>query len=348
MMFKLYRRVASGIHPEVEMTRFLTEVARFPNTPPLLGAIEVVDSAGHPTALGVAHAQVRNQGDGWTYTLDYLKRFLDEAALHPETLAQPGADPHAVYITLARTLGARTAEMHRALASDDRDPAFRPEPTGPRDLVAWRRRVDADARAAISALKQVRNSLPKTASEPVERLLSLKKEALDRLAGLVPDHTSAMRTRFHGDLHLGQVIVVQNDFHIIDFEGEPARPLSERRYKSSPLRDVAGMLRSFSYAAWSALLDNAKIRAETFDGLLPRVQDWESRTAAAFLGGYRETIGDCPSYPSQRVEADRLTQFFTFEKAFYEISYEAANRPGWLHIPVLGVLRLINAGVELP
>jgi maltose alpha-D-glucosyltransferase/alpha-amylase len=342
-IFKLFRRLSPGIHPELEMCSFLTEVAQYPNTPPLLGAIEIVRDSGERTAIGVAHAFIRNQGDGWTYTLDYLKRLLDEVALHPETVPETGADQHDVYLTLIRMLGIRTAELHRALACRPDDPAFRPEPTTAADVAAWQRQVLSQARAAFAAIRWARKFQSDSALEAVDLLLRMEKQTIAYIKSLLPATTTVMKTRFHGDLHLGQVIVVQKDVHIIDFEGEPARPLAKRRHKSSPLRDVSSMLRSLDYAAWSALLENANLKAAALTKLQPWVADWQSRACTSFIEGYRATIGDCPSFPAEPAVADALTDVFTLEKAFYEICYEATNRPDWLRIPVLGVLRLLQA-----
>jgi maltose alpha-D-glucosyltransferase/alpha-amylase len=151
-----------------------------------------------------------------------------------------------------------------------------------------------------------------------------------------------MKTRYHGDYHLGQVLVVADDFLIVDFEGEPGRDLATRRRKSSPLRDVAGMLRSISYAAVAGMFDSVDARAEDIGALEPLARDWEKRTAAAFLEGYRATIEGCASYPSDPATAQKLLDFFVLEKAFYEMSYELANRPTWLRIPLEGILAILD------
>ena len=164
------------------------------------------------------------------------------------------------------------------------------------------------------------------------------------IASVVPKQAEAMKTRCHGDLHLGQVLVAQNDFYFVDFEGEPSRPLNERRAKQMPLRDVAGMLRSVDYAAASAQ-KMANIRPESRALVASWAEDWRRQAKAAYMRGYQDTIGDCPSYPADPAAAQGLLQFFLLEKAVYEINYEAANRPSWVGIPIDGVLDLIGQAV---
>jgi maltose alpha-D-glucosyltransferase/alpha-amylase len=174
-----------------------------------------------------------------------------------------------------------------------------------------------------------------------EALLKQRKACLERIKQLTDQPVTASKTRLHGDYHLGQVLVAQNDFYILDFEGEPARPLDERRAKTSPLKDVAGMLRSFDYAAWSAVLTEAEFDPSGTEIVLSLAERWRQSTEDAFLASYRETIAGCSSYPDDPGEAQRLLELFLLEKALYEICYEAANRPGWLTIPIKGVAGLL-------
>ncbi|HYH17868.1 MAG TPA: maltose alpha-D-glucosyltransferase [Azospirillum sp.] len=344
---KVLRRLAPGQHPELEMGRFLTEVAGFANTPPLLGSVEHVADDGTPTALAVAQGFVRNQGDGWTTTVEYLERELDEIRLGVVRAddEMPDEEPFGLFLQLARTLGQRTAEMHRALAIETGDAAFDPEPVTPDDLRAWTQRARKQAEAAFAVLSATADRLSgsETRSE-VERLLSRRDEVMARLDELAGQPVNAVKTRIHGDYHLGQVLRAQTDWYVIDFEGEPAKPLAERRAKRSALVDVAGMLRSFNYAAWAAVfrLDDQALEQGAGSRIMEAARDWEWRTVAAFSEAYRTTLGDCPVWPDDDSAARRLLSVFLMEKALYEVAYEAANRPGWLCIPVKGVLGILD------
>jgi maltose alpha-D-glucosyltransferase/alpha-amylase len=346
LVFKTYRKLAPGAQPEIEIGRFLTEKARFANTPPLLGAIERGGADGQTTALAAAFGFVRNQGDGWVYTIEYLHRTLDElrlvaAAEYPESAA-PAHEPHAFYLTLARVLGQRTAELHRALATPTDDPAFAAEPITGADLETWRRAMRDQADAAFRALEQALPGLADQDRAQVEALLSRRDVCYARIDTLTEAGISAAKTRIHGDYHLGQVLVAQNDFYILDFEGEPARPLAERRAKSSPLKDVAGMLRSFDYAAWAAVTSLVEVHPGSADLVRSLAEAWRQATAQAFLDAYRETIAGSASYPESEAEAGRLLDLFRLDKALYEICYEAANRPNWIRIPLKGVTSLLG------
>jgi len=344
-VLKIYRRLASGISPEIEMSRYLTEVAGFANTPPLLGVVEV--AGPEPTPLAVLFAFVRNQGEAWTATLDYLRRVLDEALLVPPG-QRTGADatqptsPDRFYFTLARQIGVRTAEMHRALCpASAGDPAFAPEPISEGDLAAWRDDARRSAASVLDALARKAGELPEPARPLAERLLASRDRLHARVEAL-PRALRALKTRFHGDYHLGQVLVVQSDVHIIDFEGEPLRSLDERRGKSSPLRDVAGMLRSFDYATETAVRDMNELRPAGADTVRSCADYWRRSVIESFLTGYFETMAGCPSLPEDAATQRALLQFFTLHKALYEIAYELANRPSWVAIPLAGVLDLLQ------
>jgi maltose alpha-D-glucosyltransferase/alpha-amylase len=342
VVLKILRRVHAGIHPELEVCRHLSEVAHFSNTPPLLGAIEAILEGGAPVALAVAYGFVRNQGDGWRYTLEYLQRFLEEAELRAPGEISTEEERHGAFKHQAHILGARTAELHRALAVPTTDAAFSPEPASKADLERWIRDIEDQGNNAHTIIQGALSRLPEDVAVHAGTLLRRWPELTARVRALVPERLEVAKTRCHGDYHLGQVLVVKDDFMIIDFEGEPERPMTERRGKHSPLRDVAGMLRSFSYAAWAAVTARAAARPRVREALIPWAGDWEHQTVEAFLDGYRSAIGDCPSYPSDPDTAQRLVTLFTIEKAFYEIAYEAANRPSWLTIPINGLVRLLG------
>jgi maltose alpha-D-glucosyltransferase / alpha-amylase len=342
-VLKIYRRLVAGEHPEIEVARFLTQTARYANTPPLLGSAEQVSKDGKRHALAVLTGFVRNQGDGWSFTLSYLDRVFDEMRLVETAEPVSPADRHAIYLEQIRTLGRRTAELHRALAIETDDPAFAPEPISAADLKAWGEAARHQADKAFTALDRAKAETEGALRESVEAVLARRKECLAAIGRLSGKRIRASKTRIHGDYHLGQVLVVANDFFIIDFEGEPARSLAERRAKSTPLKDVAGMLRSLEYAAWAALFRLLEHEADPFSKLLPSALAWREAAQDAFLRCYIETMGDCPSWPADRAEADRLLKLFTLDKALYEIGYEAANRPSWLRIPVAGLRTVLDS-----
>ncbi|MDQ2908794.1 MAG: maltose alpha-D-glucosyltransferase [Candidatus Eremiobacteraeota bacterium] len=361
VILKGYRRIVAGAQPELEVARFLDAVG-YRNTPPLYGFVEHTGSNGEIAALCILQAFVENRGDGWTATLAYLDRFfdrrrsLDADAGHGATTAVTAGfdgrdaaprerlefDEHEVFVTRIRHLGVRTAELHRAFATPLGDAAFEPEPTADADLAAWSAQARMSAEAALASLARELERVPADLREFASDLL----ERRDELLGLTQLDLSGMnglvKTRYHGDFHLGQVLVVADDFMIVDFEGEPSRPLAQRRSKSSPLRDVAGMLRSLNYAAVAAMRGVEADRAGNTAALEPYALDWERRSVAAFLDGYRERIAGCASYPAERTVAERLLDHFVLEKAFYEMSYELANRPAWVRIPLEGIRGILE------
>jgi maltose alpha-D-glucosyltransferase/alpha-amylase len=255
----------------------------------------------------------------------------------PEALAHP------LYLDLAGQLGQRTAEMHRALCPDEAvDEAFAPEPITAEDLAQWRDHAVDGGRATFDNLARRRDALPAAAQALADRLLPLRETVLERLATLLPAGVTVLKTRFHGDYHLGQVLAVQNDFSIVDFEGEPLRPIPERRQKNSPLRDVAGMLRSYAYASATAVRQMADIQPSALPVLQERAEAWRRQVTDAFMARYRAAMAGARSMPQEPGMADALLDFFTLEKALYEIDYELAQRPAWVAIPLAGVLGAIE------
>ena len=341
LLMKAYRRLQPGMNPELEMGRFLTETG-FPNIAPLAGALEYESEGSDPTTLVLLQGFVANQGDAWSYTLDYLKRFLDDCRQGVETVRAAGENPHAPYLLFAVTLGRRTGELHRALAQTTGDPAFDPEPITAADRAEWSDRIRTEVATTLERLEQALSQLTESARSLAEQVLELRDAALARATPVETLIPPAMKTRYHGDYHLGQVLVARDDVIIIDFEGEPSRSLAERRAKHSPLRDVVGMLRSFDYAAHAAL------RQATADGtgdratLLLHVNDWERQTRAAFLEGYAAAAGDSPGYPADPEQARALLELFALEKACYELRYELDNRPDWVEIPIGGLRELLS------
>ena len=338
LVMKLVRRVLAGIHPEGEMTRVLTDRG-FGNTAPLFGELVRVSADGTPHTVALAQGFVRNQGDGWGWTLDYLARTVEDAALtgSPDTAGteiEAGDDAFAAYEVFARAIGTRLAEMHASLSQASDDPAFSP--------------VSADAALddwAAGAIEQIDLAMDllagakdlDEASAAQAALLLTHRDALREAArGLARHGADGLQTRVHGDFHLGQVLVVQGDAYLIDFEGEPARTMEQRRAKSSPMRDVAGLLRSFDYAAAAAAPGRVAASEQASQRRLELLEQFRTRSSAVFLEAYRAVLHAAPVRWVPEAAEQAMLDLFLLEKAAYEIRYEVANRPTWLHIPLGG------------
>ena len=336
VVIKIIRRINAGIHPEAEMTRYLTETG-FGNTAPLLGEVVRVAPDGTPHTLMLAQGFVRNQGDGWSWTLDWLHRSVDELAL-TDTVPD---EPFAGYLAFATALGRRLGELHATLAQPTGDAAFAPERATEADREDWAMGALLQLEPALD-LVAGREGLAPDVAALAEALLARRDALRDTVRRLAQSADGALKTRVHGDFHLGQVLVAQADAVIVDFEGEPARTLEERRAKGSALRDVAGLLRSFDYAASVATATEASGAAtaapnERRAALFAR---WQQEAATAFLAAYREVAATAP-HPWVPPEAEAaLLDLFLLEKAAYEVRYEVANRPTWIGVPLRGLAAL--------
>jgi maltose alpha-D-glucosyltransferase/alpha-amylase len=349
VIVKLYRRLQAGVHPEVEIGRFLTDVAHFTRTPRLLGSVEMLAGDGSVTAIALVQEFIRNQGDGWALTLDHLDRALNERGLMLPSEEQAFEDSavHEGYWLQAEVLGRSIGDLHRAFAMDVADPAFAPETVTAADVAAWSGQIAERAALARDILGRavVSASLGEWGRTAAQRLLA-RWGAIEALGTLpAPALAGTVKTRIHGDLHLGQVVVAGADFHILDFEGEPLHALERRRAKYSPLRDVAGMIRSFDYAGNAILLRRGTFSQASEAAAAEReaISGWRSTTTARFLAAYREAVAGCRSLPPAEADLRSVLDAFLLEKALYEICYEAANRPDWLGIPLQGVLRLLGS-----
>ena len=356
-ILKLFRRLGPGENPEVEMTRFLTETAHFQHIPAYLGDLHRVSDRATIASL---QAFARNQGDGWAWTLEELARYYESVVGCPAPPSVgvpakfdaaldvlPEAREHAgVYLDAAHLLGRRTAELHLALATQTNDLAFQAEPFTGEDLATERERIDQQVTSALVALERTlatsEQELPQETVKQAQDVLARRGGVKERLAELSGDPAQfGQRIRIHGDLHLGQLLRARTDFLFVDFEGEPARSLEERRRKQSPLRDVAGMLRSFSYAAQAALGRHIQRRSEHSSTLEPWATLWQRSVSAEFLRGYRDTMGDSPLLALGE-KAQVLLRALLLEKACYELAYELNKRPTWLYIPLAGVRELLG------
>jgi maltose alpha-D-glucosyltransferase / alpha-amylase len=423
LILKVIRKLDPGENPDLEIGRFLTEVARFEHVPPLAGALQYRrkdGQRGEPFTVALLHGYVENQGDAWRYTLDFLSRFFervlsrtstdvppavaraaeagpgyplevalaglrmsaDEAHTEATSLRRPeegggtgGDDPEVweivgLYPTQAALMGQRTGELHLALAGLEaggvsnapaegergraNESAFEPEPFGElsqRSLYqSVRASVGRTFRLLTGSQGQRTEGVPDDVAPLLQELAQRRERILDRFSGLLEGKIDGVRIRTHGDFHLGQVLYTGKDFRILDFEGEPARPLSERRIKRSPLRDVAGMLRSFDYAVHAALAELTD-RAAVDSGQLEQRRElerwgrlWYVESAASFLRAYLETVRGSGLIPEDEKDLRLLLEVYLLDKAVYELRYELDNRPAWAGIPARGIVRLIDEG----
>jgi maltose alpha-D-glucosyltransferase / alpha-amylase len=346
-LLKIFRRLRPGDQPEVEVARFLTEVAGFRNTPAFLGMVEFEEEGAERTVLASVSGFIENQGDAWSVFVHALERHIEDEILAPPSTAPvvpaEGISGTFLYpLDLLGRLGERTGEMHAALAVNTDIEAFRCEPIRRADITGWVKDAKAQVATARDGLARAKDRLPPGVQDAVNQLLSLVPGVERRLGALAKIAASGKKSRIHGDYHLGQVLVSQQDLYIIDFEGEPRRSLAERREKSSPLRDVAGMLRSFDYAAWAAVRQvSARLPDQARDGGAIARQ-WRERMSKEFMEGYLATAGGAQNQPQDRNGHDALLELFLLQKGFYEINYELSNRPDWVGIPIQGMLDIIE------
>jgi maltose alpha-D-glucosyltransferase/alpha-amylase len=345
-VLKLVRRLVEGVHPETEMSRYLTEIG-YQNTAPLYGEVVRVDPADVPHTLAILQGFIDNQGDAWNWALDYLRRSVDELALAvdgSEASSDRANEEEAIegYRTFAGIIGKRLGELHVALASPSDKPAFAPEQATAEQVKAWTDGTQSMLAAALDILAERLDHLDDDNRELAKSLLDRRTALTAAVAQLVPPEANALRIRIHGDFHLGQVLVAQGDAYLIDFEGEPARTLEERRMKSSPLRDVAGLLRSLSYASAAAQSTTENAPQQTADRKRALFDRFRGYAGEAFLEQYRSAVADSPQPLVAPDFEEALLDLFLIEKAAYEIRYEAANRPTWLGLPVRGLASLAS------
>ena len=349
VVLKLFRRIEPGLNPEYEFGRFLSEHA-FSRAPALVGALEYHRAGLEPGTLAVAQAAVVHQGSGWEFSVNELRRFFERVAPRGAAPAADRAHPAPPpqlehwYLLTASTLGRRTAELHLTLAHS-KDPAFVPEPFTPGALDDVADRMHAHAHRSLTLLGQRLPTLTDAARAQADVVLASAgaiDAAFDRMRGL---RGAGMRIRVHGDYHLGQVLRTEEDFVILDFEGEPIRSIAERRAKQSPMKDVAGMVRSYSYAAYAALFSFTTHTPDLYPTLEGWADLWQSRAADAFLDGYAATMGGAAIVP----HADAWTRMlcaFMLDKALYELEYELNHRPDWVLIPLMGVRNLVAGHLQ--
>ncbi|MDQ2867583.1 MAG: maltose alpha-D-glucosyltransferase [Verrucomicrobiota bacterium] len=352
---KLYRRLEDGANPDVEVTRFLTTRAQFPNVPSFYGALEYRRGRGEPVVVGLLQQAVNAESDAWMMTLDAVGRYyervlarksqLQETPLSRQTLLPELVG--AIYAERAKLLGQRTAEMHLALASVADDRAFAPEPFNALAQRSVFQNMRASLKRTFDLLRRKIPALPEKFRDDARRLLDAEQIILARERHVLDRRTVAMKIRIHGDYHLGQALYTGKDFVILDFEGEPARSLGERKMKRSALRDVAGMMRSFQYAAYSGLWQ-ATVRPEDVDFLEHWADIWYREMSSEFLGAYLRSARAASFLPASEADLHLLLEAYLLDKAIYEIGYELNNRPDWVIIPLRGIQHLLRASAHAP
>ncbi len=354
LIMKLYRRVEPGINPELEVGRTLT-ARHFLHSPALVGALEYVQEGAEPMTLALTQRFVANHGNAWDYTVTQLSHYLDgvvahkgrerpgaEKAKQQETQASETSDVLFRYRDAASLLGRRTGELHLALGQPSDAVDFAPEICSSRYAESRVRAMQEAATRALALLRRRLSSLSDNDRQLATAVLKQESILLDRLGALARHPVTAQRIRCHGDYHLGQVLYTGKDFVIIDFEGEPAKPLAERRAKLLPLADLAGMIRSFHYAAHVALRSvQSRHPAEpALPDLVPWVEQWYHSARKAFLRSYRTVAGEANFSPRSRQEFNLLLHVYLLDKALYELAYELNNRPDWVGLPLSGILEL--------
>lgn len=360
-ILKLFRQIEPGVNPDIEIGTFLTEHG-FEHTPAVLGTLIYRAKGGDAVveyAAGILQEFVANRGDAWKYTLESLSGFFGRAlarepetapAQHPldlmnEPLAESARELLGKYADSARLLAKRTAQMHAILAQGD-TPDFAPEPFRQPDAEKLYQEMLGQADITFELLRRKPLSSGDEIGRDVHRLLQSEHRITERFSALRGRHFDAVRIRHHGDYHLGQVLYTGSDFKIIDFEGEPARPLAARRTKTLAMRDVAGMIRSFQYAAFAALFGQVA-GVPTGPASARAVESWAACwtawVSAAFLKAYFDEAGGRAFVPRDPEERKVLFDAFLLQKALYEVAYEVNNRPDWLRIPLRGILTLVSS-----
>ncbi len=352
LILKLIRHVEPGVHPEIEISRHLTERVEFERSPRFAGALHYVPAAARgaaapaePAALATLQEFVWSQTDGWTYTVDEVRLFLEEEGATPFDEIAEDARPDPIYAESARVLGVRTAELHLALADARGDVAFAPERFARADADAVLDRVRRRLRHLAPALRRMARAETPGAQQ-AHAILDAMPQVAAWLAPAVAAAEGLVKIRCHGDYHLGQLLWGRGDFTIVDFEGEVGLPLAERREKACVFIDVAGMLRSFQYAALFALRAHVATLPDATSVLerdRPWARWWERRATERFLDGYFETASGAAFVPAEPDVRHGLLSLYLLDKALHELEYELDHRPDWVAIPLQGVAAILQS-----
>jgi maltose alpha-D-glucosyltransferase/alpha-amylase len=355
VLLKLFRKLEAGNNPDIEIGRHLSEHTSFSRIPRVGGSIHYHPTHCEPVAVAMIQELVANEGSGWDHALQAVGRYLETAksqtlqkewpaASRKSLLQRAAAEPPrelqemiGSYLEAAGILGQRTAEMHLALADGTHDSAFSPERFSKGDQLALHRGMAQEVRLAMKELNRNCAQLPDNLQATAQLVLESRDDVTGQVKALADVPLRASKIRCHGDYHLGQVLRREGDFVILDFEGEPAKTIAQRRRKACPLKDVAGMVRSFDYAAYTGLLDMAQDDPEELARLAPYVSAWCEWTSAAFVRSYLSTAKDANFLPGDQNELAQWLDGFILEKACYELVYELNNRPTWVRIPLVSI-----------
>ncbi|MFD1744130.1 maltose alpha-D-glucosyltransferase [Rhizobium helianthi] len=339
-MIKLIRHISPGIHPEVEMTRYLTEVG-YQNTAPLLGEVVRTSPEGQRFTLMIVQGAIRNQGDAWNWMLTNLRRILDDIGISaPDPEAQ--IDLLKPLVDFSGTIGKRLGELHAALAQDTDNQNFVPLPALEENCELWRASAVGQIDRALDILEEEIGHLDPDVAAMVAPLIAQRQHLMELAAHLSRAAEGTMMIRNHGDFHLGQILVAESDAYIIDFEGEPARELAQRRAKTIPLRDVAGLLRSLSYLAATAELETEAVAETDTPERSTIIRSFVEAAETSFLENYFQAAATSPNLQVDDNRRRQMLDLYLLEKAAYEIAYEARNRPKWLPIPLRGFAAIVE------
>jgi maltose alpha-D-glucosyltransferase / alpha-amylase len=361
LCFKLYRRIENGVSPEVEMCSALSDRTSFRNLPRYLGSLTYDQNRTSRFSLGILQNYVPNEGDAWQLSLGYVKRYYDDvlARIHtgislPE-LPRLSGDPvklpavmHELlgeaWLGMIEKLAERTAEMHLSLASLENNPAFAPEPFTTLYQRSIYQAMCEQVKRTVILIREIKSTLSEEQQQLCSQLLQKHKQLLQQFDPVRIEKIDSLKIRIHGDYHLGQVLYTGKDFVIIDFEGEPAKSLSERKIKRSVFRDISGMLRSFDYAAFNVLHKGTTVfRTEDRALLEPWADRWSFYVGQHFIDTYFAKTAGSNIVPAEQDQREHLMRAYLMNKAVYELNYELNNRPEWVDIPLRGILKILES-----
>jgi maltose alpha-D-glucosyltransferase/alpha-amylase len=365
LILKLYRKVTDGVNPDPEISRVLTEKTKFTNIPTFAGTLEYHCEKMEPYVLGMLQTYEPNQGDAWKLSLDFVTRYFEEAISRvSEKIEPPYVDssvlnwtPEAmpeilkdmvggIYMEMVALLGKRTGEMHQAFASVEDDPEFRPENITSMTQRSIYQSMREQTRRTMQLIQKNLSRQPEHLKSQAEDVLSMEPKILKLYQRMIKHKMAATRIRIHGDYHLAQVLYTGKDFIILDFEGEPAKPLTERRLKRSAFRDIAGMIRSFHYAIYNVLFQNTSFEFEDKAALEPWADLLYNVLKNTFLHEYLLTVEGAGFIPKNEESLIILLEAYLLDKAIYELGYELNNRPDWIDIPIKGIRQILEEEYE--